>query len=358
MARSYLFNCTSLLALLCGRVAAQDLSVKKTCHVASSNGTADDSPAIAAAFEMCGTNGTVAFAEGVNYNVLTPLHASGLSEVTIQMFGNLLLPTNLTYVQALYNATIGDSGDNFYWLSFEGSQVRYIGTPNVTTGWIQSFGQAWWDANPQNGTGVDGRPHLSLWNTTDSTIDHLKSLKPIAWNHRLTGSNITVTNAIIDAYSTGGFPFNTDGFQCAGTDITITDSVIYNGDDAIAINSGAHNVNVRRLTFGYQSHGMSIGSLGKNAASYSNVSNIFFDDITVVSALYAARFKSWIGGQGLARNITWQNVRLYNVTFPIYVTQTYIDQSSSTGERPNNSTVEIQVSRLRSSPGIGLSNLC
>lgn len=325
MAKARFLHHASLLIFLFNHLSTAQDSVK-ICHVqseyTSSDGIADDSPAIATAFAECGVNGVVAFAEGVNYNVLTPIVATNLSDVTIQMYGNLLLPRNLTYVQTLYNTTVGDSGDNLYWFSFSGSQIRYVGTPNVTTGWIKSYGQDWWDANPQNGTGVDGRPHLSLWDITNSSIDHLKSLKPIAWNHRLEGSNITVTNAIIDAYSTGDFPFNTDGFQCAGTDISITDSVIYNGDDAIAINSGAHNVVVRRLTMGYQSHGMSIGSLGKNAASYANVSDIFFDDVTVISALYAARFKSWIGGQGLARNITWQNVRLYNVTFPIYVTQT------------------------------------
>jgi hypothetical protein len=48
---------------------------------------------------------------------------------------------------------------------------------------------------------------------------------------------------------------------------------------------------------GYQSHGMSIGSLGKDQKAFVQVSNIKFDDITVVSAVYGSRFKSWMGGQ-------------------------------------------------------------
>ena len=68
-----------------------------------------------------------------------------------------------------------------------------------------------------------------------------------------------------------------------------------------------------------------------------------------MNGVYASRFKSWIGGQGLAQNITWSNIRVYNVTFPIFVTQTYINQGGSqtqledgsVGDRPNNSTVNM-----------------
>jgi polygalacturonase len=321
-----------------------------------SNGTANDSPAINAAFQACGNGGVVAFAEGVDYNVYTPISATNLSDIEIQMFGNLHLPQNITYIQALYNETAGEQGNlySLYWFRFSGPRIRYLGTPNVTTGWIKSYGQAWWDANPTNETGLDGRPHLMLLNTTDGSAQHLKSSKPIAWQFRLVGRNITVQNTVIESYSESGgflygkgFPFNTDGIQVAGTDITITDSLIYNGDDAFAIQSGAHNVTIQRATIGYASHGLSIGSLGQNQASFANVSNIVFDDITCVDTVYCARFKSWRGGQGLARNLTWQNIRAYNVTFPIFVTQTYFNQGSgqtqiengAVVERPNNSSV-------------------
>jgi hypothetical protein len=69
--------------------------------------------------------------------------------------------------------------------------------------------------------------------------------------------------------------------------------------------------------------------------------------VAVINGVYAARFKSWIGGQGLSKNITWSNIRSYNVSFPIFVTQTYFNQGSSQTQletggvvgRPNNSTV-------------------
>ena len=182
-------------------------------------------------------------------------------------------------------------------------------------------------------------------------MQHFKSSKPIAWGVQVVGSDIQISDTIMDAYSTtGSFPFNTDGFDVTATDVIITNSVIYNGDDAIAVKDGSHNVMYKGGTIGYQSHGMSIGSLGQDQTKLVNVSNIRFDDIAVVDAVYAARFKSWIGGQGLAKDISWTNIKVYNVTFPIFVTQTYVNQGGSQTqiengeieERLNNATVNME----------------
>ncbi|KAK5257270.1 hypothetical protein LTR40_009677 [Exophiala xenobiotica] len=189
------------------------------------------------------------------------------------------------------------------------------------------------------------------FNVTNGSMQNLKSRKPIAWGVQVSGKNITISDTVVDAVSsTQAFPFNTDGFDVGGSDIRILNSVIFNGDDAIAVQAGAHDVLFQGGTIGYQSHGMSIGSLGQNQAKFANVTNIKFDDITVINAVYAARFKSWIGGQGLAKNITWSNLKVYNVTFPIFVTQTYFNQGSAqtqlengtTVGRPNNSTVNME----------------
>ena len=147
------------------------------------------------------------------------------------------------------------------------------------------------------------------------TLKAAKCSKKIGWNFEIIGSNISISDTVIDAYSvTGSFPFNTDGFDISATDVTITNSIIYNGDDAIAVGTGSHNILFQHGTIGYQTHGMSIGSLGQNQAQFANVSNVVFDDITVVNGVYGARFKSWEGGQGLAKNITWSNINVYNVT--------------------------------------------
>lgn len=270
-------------------------------------------------------------------NVFNPISATNLTNVVIAVQGNLHLPTNITAVSAIVAKTPT-------WFTIKGSNIDWVGTKDVNNGWIYSYGQAWWDANPPGGTGIVGRPHLLSFNAQTATIQHFKSMKPVAWNVNLQGSNIVVTDTIIDAYSTtSAFPFNTDGFDVGGTNITIKNSVIYNGDDAVAIGSGASNVLFQGATIGYQTHGMSIGSLGSNQASVASVNNIKFDDVTVINGVYAARFKSWQGGQGLAKNVTWSNIRVYNVTFPIFVTQSYSNQAtSSSTPRPNNSSVIMQ----------------
>lgn len=196
---------TSLLASTA--VLASPPSYSKTCVIpskySSSKGSADDSAAIASAFAECSENAVITFSEGVDYNVYQPISAKNLSNVEIQIYGNLHLPQDISAVQKLVNASSG----TLYWLSFWGPSIDFVGTANISNGWINSYGQAWWDANPVNATGTAARPHLMSFNTTNGSIQHYKSRKPIAWNVQLIGENITVTDTIIDAYSvSGSFP--------------------------------------------------------------------------------------------------------------------------------------------------------
>ena len=179
----------------------------------SSGGQANDSPAFEAALKKCATNGNVIL-NASDYNILTPISATKLSNVGIHVQGNLHMPRDRTIVQKIVNdTTAATNGSSLYWFKFAGPNLDYIGTPDILTGWIDSCGQSWWDSNPPNGTGAPSRPHLLSFNTTNGSIQNYKSRKPIAWNVQLIGKNITVTDPIIEAVSNGsGFPFNTDGF--------------------------------------------------------------------------------------------------------------------------------------------------
>lgn len=50
---------------------------------------------------------------------------------------------------------------------------------------------------------------------------------------------------------------------------------------------------------------------------------VHFKNVHMVGSVYGARFKSYEGGQGLVSNVTWENFKIENVTYPIFVTQTY-----------------------------------
>ncbi|KAG6834862.1 hypothetical protein H0H93_006850 [Arthromyces matolae] len=76
------------------------------------------------------------------------------------------------------------------------------------------------------------------------------------------------------------------------------------------------------------------------ASNNPNVSAFPFntiENVVMKHTLYGARFKSWTGGNGFARNVTWRNIAFENVRMPIYVTQNYWDQG--VGPRPNSTTL-------------------
>ncbi|KAK6206682.1 glycosyl hydrolase family 28 [Colletotrichum tabaci] len=309
------------------------------CVIASSGNSTSDAAAIADAFVKCASDAEIVFSEGVEYKAFEPVVATKLSNVVITVAGNLSLPQDIPAMQKLVEL----KGGSLTWFQIGGTNVKWIGSAEPDAGWIKSYGQAWWDLNKPGEAGTPNRPHLMQFSVTNGVMRNMKSLKPIGWNFSVKGKNITIDNTVIDARSeSSSFPFNTDGFDVGATDVTITNSNIFNGDDAIAINDGAKNVLFRDATIGFETHGMSVGSLGSKPASPADVQNIRFEDVTVRGGLYAARFKSWIGGQGLAKNITWSNIRVDNVTFPIFVTQTYYNQASVSGERPNNSSVMME----------------
>jgi hypothetical protein len=119
----------------------------KVCTIASSykssNGTYNDAPAVAEAFASCARDAVIVFSEGVDYNIFTPISAKNLSNVEIRMEGNIHLPKNITYVQNIVNTSNALTYSTaLYWFTFSGPSIDYISTGNVTTGWINSYGQS------------------------------------------------------------------------------------------------------------------------------------------------------------------------------------------------------------------------
>lgn len=121
----------------------------RTCTIPSkyesSNGTADYSLAIAAAFAKCSSNAIIEFKKDVDYNVFNPISALNLSNVIIRQEGNLHLPQNITYIQNLVTALNALTYTTaLYWFAFAGPKIQYEGSNDITTSWINSYGQAWW----------------------------------------------------------------------------------------------------------------------------------------------------------------------------------------------------------------------
>ncbi|KIK03625.1 glycoside hydrolase family 28 protein, partial [Laccaria amethystina LaAM-08-1] len=211
------------------------------------------------------------------------------------------------------------------WITFTGgTNVTLRGSLDPHWGWIDGHGQAWWDAQNQV-----NRPHgIAFSHIINGVIRDMKIWKPIAWNFATSGSSNVhaFNNKIIAVSSTKSFPFNTCiGFSAGGSDMIFEDNFIQNGDDCLTVGSGASNICFRN-SYCEGGHGLSIGSLGKGG-QVANVQNVLIENIQMKSSLYGARFKSWAGGNGLARNITWRNIVFDDVPFP-----------ASIGAKPNSTS--------------------
>ncbi|KAJ7511789.1 pectin lyase fold/virulence factor [Mycena galericulata] len=280
---------------------------------------ADDTPGLLALVTNHSSDATIVFSKGVTYNIFTAVKFPVLTNVEIWIEGNLTYPTNITAIQDV----VGSSSFPGSWFTFTGgNNVTLRGSTDPEWGWVDAHGQAWWDAVQQV-----NRPHGWAFNKiTNGVIRDMKLWKPIGWNFATSGAvNLHIYNNLIMAVSdTSSFPFNTDGFSAGGTNLLFENNVVYNGDDCLTVGSGAINITWRN---GYceGGHGLSIGSLGEGGA-VANVQNILLESTVMKSCLYGARFKSWTGGNGIARNVTWKDITFLDVPFPIYVTQNYWDQ--------------------------------
>ncbi|XP_027190499.2 probable polygalacturonase At3g15720 [Cicer arietinum] len=103
---------------------------------------------------------------------------------------------------------------------------------------------------------------------------------------------------------------------------TIDQAIVSIGDDCIAINGGSSYINATRLVCG-PDHGMSIG-LGKDH-SYETVEEVHVHNCTFIGTTNGARIKTFLGGSGYARKITFDQIYLQNVSNPIIIDQHYGD---------------------------------
>uniref|UniRef100_A0ACD5X5L6 Uncharacterized protein n=1 Tax=Avena sativa TaxID=4498 RepID=A0ACD5X5L6_AVESA len=119
---------------------------------------------------------------------------------------------------------------------------------------------------------------------------------------------------------------NTDGIHVTRSkNVQVSDCVIKTGDDCMSIEDGTHNLHVTKVVCG-PGHGISIGSLGDDN-SRAEVSGILIDSVQLYGTTNGARIKTWQGGSGYAKDITFQNIIMDNVQNPIIIDQNYCDSA-------------------------------
>ncbi|GER48415.1 pectin lyase-like superfamily protein [Striga asiatica] len=121
---------------------------------------------------------------------------------------------------------------------------------------------------------------------------------------------------------------NTDGIHIsASTNVKLEDTIIRTGDDCLSIVSNSSKIRVKNIVCG-PGHGISIGSLGKYNSS-SSVYDVIVNGAFLFNTENGVRIKTWQGGSGFARKITFENILMNNVSNPIIIDQYYCDSSAT-----------------------------
>ncbi|GMH20727.1 hypothetical protein Nepgr_022569 [Nepenthes gracilis] len=188
------------------------------------------------------------------------------------------------------------------------------------TGFINGQGSQWWHSSPQLG----GNQALRFYAGGNITVRDITIMNSALCHLKFDSCvGVEVNNVSISSPETSP---NTDGIHLQNTrDTKIHNSNIACGDDCISIQTGCSNLHVHHINCG-PGHGISIGGLGKDN-SLGCVSNIKVENIYLQNTLSGVRIKTWQGGAGTVKNVSFYNIRVSNVAIPVVIDQFYCDKS-------------------------------
>jgi polygalacturonase len=186
-------------------------------------------------------------------------------------------------------------------------------------GTIDGQGADWWAAFRAN-SGTP-RPYLVRFNSCSRVLVEDVTMQDSPMFHLAfsgNGSNLTALGLTITA--PGNSP-NTDAIDPSGHDIYIAHCNLSIGDDNIAIKgSSVHcaNITVTNCTFG-AGHGLSIGG-----QTNAGVENLVATNCTFNGTTSGIRLKADPTQGGLTQNISYSNMTMTNVQYPIVLYSYYI----------------------------------
>lgn len=196
-------------------------------------------------------------------------------------------------------------------------------------------GTSWWTLAraAQAAGGSQNNPRMLQLTKTNGFTLYKITLKHSPTFHVAisTCQNITIWGVkIIAPYDAR----NTDGIDPGySSNVSIVNSYISEGDDNVAVgggnNPGASNITVLNNRFG-DGHGASIGSYTQAGVSNILFSNIVFTGDAANSNQTGLHIKSDLSRGGTVRNITYANVCMRNVRYPIWMDPFYTAGATGT----------------------------
>ncbi|CAM0903357.1 unnamed protein product [Alopecurus aequalis] len=306
----------------CSVLAAAAIGDERLFNVedfgARGDGATDDTEAFVQAWSAaCGARGT-------STSVLVP--AAKIFLVGPARFNGPCASTRIT-VQVYVMGTImaqpasAWAGES-YWLMFHGVDGL---TVTGTGGVLDGRGQIWWSdrCEADHGCMLSAPTALVLMNCTNAELSSFSSKdSPQMHIAVIMSRRVNVTQLTITA--PGDSP-NTDGVHTdRSEDVHITGSTIGTGDDCVSIGKGSRFVTVDGIVCG-PGHGVSVGSLGKDGADES-VEHIDVRNVHFINTMNGVRIKTWKGGNGYAKSISFTNINFTNVDHPVVINQFYEDR--------------------------------
>jgi polygalacturonase len=205
-----------------------------------------------------------------------------------------------------------------------GQYLHFISASNATditvtgSGTVDGQGSPWWTAFKAN-TLPDRRPQLFYFDDCrDIKVTGIHTLNPPNTHFSLRNCDSVIFDDVtITAPSTSP---NTDGINLCGNQVLISDCNIQTGDDNIAFSEGgghSSDIEVKDCALGY-GHGLSIGSYTKYGLDGLSVDSCTFDGTTS-----GIRMKSSRDRGGLVRHLSYSNITMTNVRYPVFISSYY-----------------------------------
>ena len=315
-----LITCAALLALspLCAKEqefhepplpAIPQRTFAVTDYGAKGDAATDDASAIQSAIDACAKagGGVVVLPKG---NFLSgPIRLASHINLRVERGATLQMLPMEKYPGGTESPANFISGANLQDVAISGE------------GTIDGQGAPWWPFAKQKDV---KRPIMIALNGCDRVLIERITLRNSPMFHIAVGgssSNVTVSGVTIRAPRSDDPvtpSHNTDACDVSGTNILVKDCDVSVGDDNFTCGSNTSNVVIARCTYG-SGHGLSIGSYTRGG-----VSNFTVTDCTFNGTECGIRIKSDRDRGGVVSNLTFRNLRMKDVRFPILIYGTYM----------------------------------
>ncbi|KAK9050929.1 hypothetical protein SSX86_027554 [Deinandra increscens subsp. villosa] len=304
---------------------------------AKANGVSDDSKKLVAAWKTaCKVGGGILQIPSDHKFLIKPVTLQGpcMGHVVLQIDGTLLAPPEIRS---------WSKSNLFQWINF-----KWVHNLTIQgSGTIDGQGYNWWAPMKSKHANLDIKPTALRFYASEGIAVRDITIKNSPQVHLKFDNSRGVIVNNITVLAPGDSP-NTDGIHLQNTrDVEISHSDIGSGDDCISIQTGCSNVHIHHINCG-PGHGISLGGLGKDR-SVACVSDILVENCNIQNSLYGARIKTWQGGIGLVKNVTFSNIQVENVNFPIVINQYYCDKSLCKNQTGSVAIKEVKFEKMTGS---------